>query len=849
MTNSKKFIKPLQLISILGIGLLIFFLFTIGFYHIKKYSQKLDLQQETTLLEQEIINKSFAGIDKVLYSIVENKHIKQVLNNNTSANNEANAIITTCNNIANGSITYIMDTLGNVCLSTHFLNRGKQESLLNKNYSFRPYFSKAIKGESVIYSALGITTNIPGIYFSKPIYNEIKQIIGVATIKINTILIQEIIDVLEEKILIINPEGIVFISNEEQWLYQSINPKNQLSIQKLNFSKQFFNKKISDLPFKLDHNELVIDNQKYILSKSVFNKQNWQLVIMTPLDMEQPLNDELKKIITIAFILILIMLLTITLLLHTNRIRKIAKQSISESQEDLRITLESIGDGVISTNNKGIITRLNPIACRLLDKKEEDCLGKSFEQIITLRDEKTKSIIPDPLEIIRNKATNYSTHNIRLLISNSGQTIPVSETASTIGNKQNLIAGYVFVYRDISRIYDLKQKLQENQFHLRKIIDCLPQSIAIVNEEGTLLLNNKQFEKLSGTNAKLLNSKKNTSLYRQSEYFEQNRSINQEVINTGIEKVINEDIYTDTKGENHVFQTVKIAFNYYKHRAVLTVSADISKRKHFQDKLEIAYKEIVDSNHALAELNKKLELQHQELIDAKLNAEQSNMLKTAFLQNISHEIRTPLNGILGFTELAMNEETTAEERKNHAQQIIQSSEQLLTAIEEILEISHIESKHIKLSKKTISPIPFIQEVHTKYKVNKKDNIEFKMDFDHCVDSFSFISDVNILRKIISIIVNNAFKYTHKGEVIIGCHSNQDHITFFVKDSGIGVGPEKQTAVFEHFNQVKESNKVSSGMGLGLTIAKHYTKLIHGEIWLESQLDKGSTFYVKLPVCI
>jgi len=237
-----------------------------------------------------------------------------------------------------------------------------------------------------------------------------------------------------------------------------------------------------------------------------------------------------------------------------------------------------------------------------------------------------------------------------------------------------------------------------------------------------------------------------------------------------------------------------------------------------------------------------------ELEKQKIKAEESDKMKSAFLANMSHEIRTPMNGIMGFTELLKSHDYSADEQKNFIRLIQQSGERMLTTINNIIEVSKIESglETIHITEFSIEDI--IEELFLFFKpeaIGKE--IQFFIEKKEVTTDKAFHSDKHKLNSILTNLIKNALKFTSEGHVKIGYSISDERFSFYVSDTGIGIEREKQNAVFNHFVQADTS--ISSrfeGSGLGLSICREYTKMLNGDIRIESEIDKGSTFFVDIP---
>jgi signal transduction histidine kinase len=221
--------------------------------------------------------------------------------------------------------------------------------------------------------------------------------------------------------------------------------------------------------------------------------------------------------------------------------------------------------------------------------------------------------------------------------------------------------------------------------------------------------------------------------------------------------------------------------------------------------------------------------------------------KSNFLANMSHEIRTPMNGVLGMLEL-LKEDSLTSAQLEQVTTAFNSAEGLLTIINDVLDVSKIEAGKMKLCKEPVSPGFLIEDVCSllapQFRAKKLQLIhEITPEaYDH------YVLDGGRLRQVVLNLVGNALKFTDRGSVIIQCQVEQGEMRVDICDTGIGILPEQQNSLFGEFNQADSSSaRVFGGTGLGLTITKKLVELMHGQIFMESQLSMGSKFTALIPV--
>jgi signal transduction histidine kinase len=244
--------------------------------------------------------------------------------------------------------------------------------------------------------------------------------------------------------------------------------------------------------------------------------------------------------------------------------------------------------------------------------------------------------------------------------------------------------------------------------------------------------------------------------------------------------------------------------------------------------------------HPRADLNKQLAQKHAEL-------EQANRMKTQFLTNMSHELRTPLNSIIGYTELVINGTYGALNDTQHdrLEKVIRNGHNLLGLINDVLDLSKIDGGRVVLERRSIPTAPLLDSVlATVEPLALRKGITVERQFN---DAPPLYADENRVRQIMTNIVANAVKFTDKGHVTVRAFGEGSTVQLEITDTGIGIPPDQYDAVFAEFQQLDNSTtRRHEGSGLGMAITKKLVELHGGQIWLESVLDQGTTFYVRMP---
>ncbi len=308
-----------------------------------------------------------------------------------------------------------------------------------------------------------------------------------------------------------------------------------------------------------------------------------------------------------------------------------------------------------------------------------------------------------------------------------------------------------------------------------------------------------------------------------------------------------------------LFLTMILFFNYIRTYRLRIKHEELSKM------VEIRTSELMESNRFLEESKEEITIQNEELskhrnelerlvrertkdLEAALQkANDSDNLKSAFLENISHEIRTPMNAILGFTTF-LNDDSLSEESKKHYLKIIYSnSKSLLVLLNDVIDQSLINSNQVKLVPEKFNVCELLKDLEDTFSINNPKQLIIRFDDDQNGKPLYIKADKIRLKQCLTNLINNAYKFTHKGFIYFGYNVVENQIIFRVSDSGIGIAYDQQDKIYKQFYKVElESEKVYRGAGLGLSITKDLVELMNGELWHESIKGKGSTFYISLP---
>jgi signal transduction histidine kinase len=283
----------------------------------------------------------------------------------------------------------------------------------------------------------------------------------------------------------------------------------------------------------------------------------------------------------------------------------------------------------------------------------------------------------------------------------------------------------------------------------------------------------------------------------------------------------------------------------------LNVRSEIQTGDEFED-LSHAFnrmlRNLVSMQDRLRKVNADLDRKVDELAQANMALYESNRLKSDFLATMSHELRTPLNSILGFSEVLVSSAGLSDKQQRWARNIQSSGERLLNLINDILDLAKIEAGKMQVRLSEFSAYDVCEGLLAMFRpLAEKKNIELRSQLQQAIPQLR--QDVGKLQQILSNLLSNAIKFTPEGgRVLLRAEADPLNIVLTVTDTGVGIAPEEQELVFEKFRQSGNPlTREHAGTGLGLSIVRELSKLLGGEVSLQSELGRGSTFTVRLPL--
>jgi hypothetical protein len=486
-----------------------------------------------------------------------------------------------------------------------------------------------------------------------------------------------------------------------------------------------------------------------------------------------------------------------------------AEIELTISKEKYQTIVENINEVIYEIDFDGIMTYISPAIQSIAGFSDSYYIGKSIQDVVYEKD--LKNTIEKFDQIISSGVKNPIEFRIR---TNFDELVWLRTSSNPIIIDKK-ITGIRGIAMDVT-----KHKISDETIRkLTRAIDQSPVSIIITNLEGEIEYVNSQTHLLTGyTKEELIGQ--NTRIFSSGERPVKEYENLWETIRSGKE----------WKGEFH--NKKKTGELYWESVSISPILDEKSCISHY-----LAVKENITERKKLTS----------DLIEARIRAEASDKLKTAFLNNVSHEVRTPLNGILGFSELIIQPGILQKEKESYLKILNESSERLLNTITDFTDISLIVSGNMVVKFKPVDISLLLDRIYIKYHPKCiARNLEFIKQISSDL-KIPLICNEELIEKALSHLLDNSLKFTIKGSIILGANFINREFELFVKDSGSGIGSEAKSIVFQIFMQEdSDSTRGYEGSGLGLSIAKGLVELMGGRIKMESEKGIGTTVYLNFP---
>ena len=536
------------------------------------------------------------------------------------------------------------------------------------------------------------------------------------------------------------------------------------------------------------------------------------------------------------------------LLHHRKNLEEIVRERTADlrsSEERSRLLLESVAEGIFGVDTVGKATFINVAALVMLGYSEDDLLGNTIHDIIhhSHADGSHYKVDDCPMNKSFSDGTSH-TINDEVLWRKDGTSIPVEYSATPIV-RDGTVAGAVIFFQDVTERKRYEKALGESQRQLQSMIDNVPGVVyrCLAKHPWSMLSISDGVQELVGYPASDYLGESPVRVFGSHIHpddIEETSRIIQKAINKNKPYVVEYRVLNVSN---------EIRYVYAKGKAVIDAAGipkyldgaifDITDRKRLEEENQ---KRIQDLDKAQSAMLQMME----DLKEERKKAEEATKAKSDFLANMSHEIRTPMNAVIGMVHLALKTDLTAKQY-DYLKKVDSSAKSLLGIINDILDFSKIEAGKLDMESVDFQLEDTLDNISTLVGIKTQEKgLELLFKTAASVPT-ALVGDPLRLGQILINLSNNAVKFTDAGEIVISTESvkkdkAQVTLKFSVQDTGVGMTSEQAAKLFQPFMQADTSTtRKYGGTGLGLTISKRLAEMMGGEIWVESEPGRGSTF--------
>jgi len=539
-----------------------------------------------------------------------------------------------------------------------------------------------------------------------------------------------------------------------------------------------------------------------------------------------------------------------------------ANLSLRDSEEELAVTLNSIGDAVITTDAYARITRMNPVGERLTGWSQAEARGQAVADVFHILDQETRQPSPNPVRdaLALGTIQGLATHTV--LVARDGRECPIADSCAPIRDGAGQIMGAILVFRNVSEEYATQQALrditarkQAEEALLKAgalqtaIFNSANFSSIATDARGVIQIFNVGAERMLGYSAaEVMNKITPADISDPLEVIARAEALSLELsvpITPGFDALV----FKASRGIEDIYELTYIRKDGSRFPAVVSVTALRDAENGIIGYLLIGTdntvrKEIEEERERLAQ---HLRDKNVELESATSVAEKANLAKSQFLSSMSHELRSPLNAILGFAQLMDSEvpPVTALQKAN-IRQILHAGWYLLELINEILDLAVIESGKLSLSLEPVSLGEVVFECQAMVEpLGQKRGIT--VTFPASTEPIFVLADRVRLKQVLINLLSNAIKYNRpEGAVVLDWALGESgRIHIHVRDTGMGLTASEKARLFQPFNRLGRENTAEEGTGIGLVMSKLLVELMGGVIGVESEVGVGSVFWFEM----
>ncbi len=496
--------------------------------------------------------------------------------------------------------------------------------------------------------------------------------------------------------------------------------------------------------------------------------------------------------------------------------RKRTAEALQRSERKYRSIFNEAPIGISNIDAKGGIINVNKAFAEMMGYTHEEICRLSMFDLTHPSDRSSSKNQLQDLVSAKIKSMKFEKRYLK----NSGEVLWANATVTAVNNDDGKFLYTISMIEDITERIKHETALRESEEKYRELADSLPQIIFETDEQGRLIYVNRQGAEFMGY---------------ERDYVE-SRPLVLSFVHPGDRVEASARLNAILKGSETRGKEIRMIRKDGREVESMIYSSPVKKEN-----------EIIGLRGIIVDVTERKQME-EDLKEAKERAEEMNNLKSVFLANMSHELRTPMIGILGYSQM-IAEDVKDPEIKQMAGTILKSANRLTDTLNLILDLSKVEANKIDLRLHSVNINGLIEESLNHYKLAIEEK-GLKVRFKAAKTNVVCAVDERLFSQVMGNLINNAVKYTQEGGLDIDLSVEGKEAVIKVRDTGIGIKESDLGVIFEPFRQVSEGyNRRFEGTGLGLTISKKFVQLMNGSIIVESEVDKGSVFTVRLPYII
>ncbi|MDA3861658.1 MAG: PAS domain S-box protein [Melioribacteraceae bacterium] len=495
--------------------------------------------------------------------------------------------------------------------------------------------------------------------------------------------------------------------------------------------------------------------------------------------------------------------------------KMVAQQEVRDEKEQLFVTIRSVGDGLITTDNTGKVELMNTVAEKLTGWSNEEAKGKELNNVFNIVNENTRKQVENPVgrAIAENIIIGLANHTI--LISKDGTEYNIADSAAPIKDTNNNIRGVVLVFRDITEEYKIQEELRQSEIRYNRLSDLTYEGI-LIHKNGIAIDVNSALERISGYTAEELIGKNIIQLLVLKKY---HKILFQNMQSEVIAPYEIEGIRKDGLIAKLEIESQNIGYKLGSENIRVTAIRDITEKSKMLD----------------------------DLVESKKKAENASKLKSVFLAQMSHEIRTPINALVSMSSLLRYDfEDEANQDQLMSFEIIdRAGGRIIRTVDLLLNLSEIQTGTYEINSTLFNLYVDVLSLVIAGNKSLAEKKKIKLNLNSTSIDSDMLADYYTVNQIFVQLIDNAIKYTKEGEVCVTIDKNElGQLVVEIKDSGIGIEEEYLPKLFEPFSQEEMGyTRQYEGNGIGMALVKEYCKLNNAEIKVESKKGVGTIFRV------